>query len=63
MAIEKQIQEVVQKAVQDVVDRETRAWSEKSTDLLLSIFHPDMVWVWPTDPHNVDPISWSLPQG
>lgn len=45
--------------VQEVVDRETRAWNEKSVELLLSIFHPDMVWVWPTDPGNHDPISWS----
>ncbi len=49
--------------VREVIDRETRAWTEKSTDLLLSIFHPDMVWVWPTDTKNYDPLSWNMPQG
>lgn len=50
-------------SIKEVVDRETKAWSEKNVELLLSIFHPDMLWVWPTDPTNPDPISWSLPQG
>lgn len=49
--------------VQDVINQETRAWSEKSTDLLLSVFHPDMVWVWPTDPKVVDPATWAMPNG
>lgn len=49
--------------ITEIIDRETTAWSEKSVEKLLSIFHPDMVWVWPTDPKNFDPISWSLPQG
>jgi ketosteroid isomerase-like protein len=49
--------------VVEIINRETKAWSEKSVELLLSIFHPDMVWVWPTDPKNFDPISWALPQG
>ncbi len=45
--------------IQEIIDRETKAWNEKSIELLLSIFHPDMVWVWPTDPKNVDPMSWA----
>ena len=49
--------------VQNIIDRETRAWNEKSIDLLLSIFHPDMVWVWPTDSKKFDPMTWALPQG
>lgn len=49
--------------VVEIINRETKAWSEKSVELLLSIFHPDMVWVWPTDRNNFDPISWALPQG
>ncbi len=49
--------------VSELINRETKAWSDKSVDLLLSIFHPDMVWVWTSDPKNYDPISWSLPQG
>lgn len=53
----------IETEIQEIIDRETKAWTDKSTDLLLSIFHPDMVWVWPTDSKNHDPISWSLPQG
>ena len=48
-----------EKEINEIIDRETRAWNEKSVELLLSIFHPDMVWVWPTDPHNHDPLSWT----
>jgi hypothetical protein len=29
--------------VREIVDRETRAWDTKDADLLLSVFHPDMV--------------------
>lgn len=49
--------------IQEIIDRETKAWNEKSVHLLLSVFHPDMVWVWPTDSKNLDPISWELSQG
>ena len=49
--------------IEELVDRETRAWSEKDLDLLLSVFHPDMVWPWP--PHNDahDPLEWVIPWG
>jgi hypothetical protein len=29
--------------IKEIVDRETRAWDTKNVDLLISIFHPDMV--------------------
>lgn len=45
--------------IQEIIDRETTAWNEKSVQLLLSIFHLDMVWVWPSDSKNVDPMSWT----
>lgn len=45
--------------IQEIIDRETRAWNEKSVDLLLSIFHPDMVWVWPTEARGHDPMTWT----
>lgn len=53
----------VENEVTEIINRETNAWTEKSVEKLLSIFHPNMVWVWPTDKNNFDPISWSLPQG
>lgn len=55
--------EVAQSEVKEIVDRETRAWDERSVPLLLSIFHPDMVWVWPTDSKNLDPMSWATIMG
>lgn len=44
--------------IHEVIQRETDAWNSKSVDLLLSIFHPDMVWVWPPDNKHHDPVSW-----
>jgi len=45
--------------IQEIIDRETSAWDQQSVDLLLSIFHSDMVWVWPTDNHQHDPMTWT----
>ena len=30
--------------IREIVDRETRAWDTQDAELLLSVFHPDMVW-------------------
>ena len=49
--------------IQGMVDKETAAWNTKDAKLLVSIFHPDMVWPWPKDNQSHDPISWVLPQG
>src|SRR6266508_6701118 len=49
--------------IEEIVHRETRAWDEKDVELLLSIFHPDMVWPWPPDPAAHDPESWIMPFG
>lgn len=49
--------------IKEIVDRETKAWNTKDVDLLLSIFHPDMVWVWPKKNNNHNPIDWELPLG
>jgi ketosteroid isomerase-like protein len=40
------------------VDRETRAWDTQDVDLLLSIFHPDMVWPGPPASDVHDPAQW-----
>lgn len=47
----------------EIVNRETTAWNDKNVKLLLSIFHPDMVWVWPKDRNSHNPIDWESPQG
>jgi ketosteroid isomerase-like protein len=49
--------------IQDMVDRETRAWDARDVDLLMSVFHPDMVWFWPPDNTSHDPTSWESPLG
>jgi ketosteroid isomerase-like protein len=50
-------------AIREVVDRETRAWDTKDVELLLSVFHPDMVWVWPARYDAVDPVEWKVGMG
>ena len=49
--------------VRAAIDRETRAWDTQNVDLLLSVFHPDMVWPWPRTYTSVDPIDWRLVLG
>src|SRR5687767_4679104 len=46
--------------IREIVERETRAWDTQDVHLLLSIFHPDMVWPWPSTPTDHDPITWEL---
>jgi hypothetical protein len=49
--------------IKEIVDGETRAWNTRDARLLLSVFHPDMVWPWPKTPHSHDPIEWVLEWG
>ena len=53
----------VESEIQEIVDRETRAWDTQDADLLLSVFHPDMVWPWPKSSSSHDPIEWVLEWG
>jgi ketosteroid isomerase-like protein len=50
-------------AIVDMVDKETKAWDTQNVDLLLSIFHPDMVWPWPKDAQAHDPMEWVFELG
>lgn len=45
------------------MDRETRAWDTGDVELLLSVFHPDMVWPWPSTYEAHDPVEWRLVMG
>jgi ketosteroid isomerase-like protein len=47
-------------AVRALVDRETRAWDEQDAEALADLFHPDMVWPWPTHPRAHDPADWVM---
>jgi ketosteroid isomerase-like protein len=49
--------------IREVVERETRAWDTQDVELLLSVFHPDMVWPWPPTPADHDPLTWELVLG
>jgi hypothetical protein len=44
--------------IEEIVNRETRAWDTQGVDLLLSVFHPDMVWPWPPTADSHDPEDW-----
>jgi hypothetical protein len=50
-------------AIREIIDRETRAWNTEDVPLLLSVFHPDMVWAWPKTYTSVDPVDWHLVLG
>jgi ketosteroid isomerase-like protein len=49
--------------IREIVDRETKAWDTQDVDLLVSIFHPDMVWPWPITSVSHDPMDWELAMG
>ena len=53
----------VRKEIKEIVDRETRAWDTQDIGLLLTVFHPDMVWPWPKTPQSHDPVDWVLEWG
>jgi len=53
----------VRAEIQEIVDRETLAWDTRDVDLLLTVFHPDMVWPWPKTPTSHDPTEWRLVMG
>lgn len=44
--------------IREIVNRETRAWDTLDVELLLSVFHADMVWPWPPTAHHHDPADW-----
>lgn len=48
----------IEDEIREIVNRETRAWDTKDVVLLLSVFHPDMVWPWPPTARDHDPASW-----
>ena len=53
----------VESEIQEIIDRETRAWDEKNIDLLMTIWHHDMVFIWPKTPNSHDPVDWITEMG
>jgi hypothetical protein len=47
----------------EIVDRETKAWDTQNVNLLITLFHPDMVWPWPRTPNSHDPMDWEMVLG
>lgn len=47
----------------EIIERETTAWDTQNVRLLISIFHPDMVWPWPKTSKSHDPVHWELVLG
>jgi len=58
----KSLNSIIQE-ITDLVDRETRAWDTQDVDLLLSVFHKDMVWPWPSKNTDHDPATWDMVLG
>lgn len=53
----------VRQEIEEIVNRETRAWDTQDVDLLMTVFHPDMVWPWPRTPQSHDPMDWIIEWG
>lgn len=55
--------EEIEKEIEEIVNRETKAWDTQEVDLLMTIFHPDMVWPFPKTSHSHDPMEWYFKLG
>lgn len=55
--------DLIQKEIKEIINIETKAWDTQDASLLLTVFHPDMVWPWPPHPKAHDPMGWILVQG
>ncbi|MFX1306182.1 MAG: hypothetical protein ACFFDG_05110 [Promethearchaeota archaeon] len=55
--------EDIRKEIEEIVNRENTAWNKQDVDLLMTVFHPDMVWPWPRTPQSHDPMDWVIEWG
>ncbi|HYY56166.1 MAG TPA: nuclear transport factor 2 family protein [Pyrinomonadaceae bacterium] len=53
----------VEREIEEIVNRETKAWNTRDVNLLISVFHTDMVWPWPPTPRSHDPAEWVMEWG
>ncbi len=58
-----EVQDAIRREIEEMVNRETKAWDTQDVELLIGIFHPDMVWPWPETPQSHDPINWVIDWG
>lgn len=53
----------IESEIEEIVNRETRAWDTQDVGLLISVFHRDMVWPWPRTAQSHDPLDWVMEWG
>ena len=58
-----QMSDEIRDQIEEIVNRETFAWDTQNVDLLMTVFHPDMVWPWPRTALSHDPMDWVLEWG
>ena len=49
--------------IKEIVERESRAFEMADAKLMLTIYHPDMVWAWPPHAKAHDPMEWIMRVG
>ncbi|HEV2348260.1 MAG TPA: hypothetical protein VG028_00275 [Terriglobia bacterium] len=49
--------------ITEVVNKEILARDTQDVEMLLSLFHPGMMWPWPPTPKSHDPIEWLMELG
>ena len=49
--------------IQEIIDRESRAFDTADSALMLSCYHPDLVWAWPPHSRAYDPMDWVIRMG
>jgi hypothetical protein len=49
--------------IEEIVNRESRAFETADAKLMLTVYHTDMVWAWPPSPTAHDPMHWILRVG
>jgi ketosteroid isomerase-like protein len=55
--------ETIISEIEEMVNKETTAWNNKDAELLVSIFHKDMVWPWPVSNKDHNPKDWVIEWG
>ena len=55
--------EKITQEIEEMVNKETKAWDEQDVEALLGLFHHDMVWPWPPTSQAHDPSEWVITQG
>jgi len=55
--------EEAKRIIEEMVERETRAWDRRDAAALAALFHPDAVWPWPPTARDHDPSSWVFVMG